>query len=183
MQYRTLTHLFSSKMPPFYHKCSTLIVGDNMSGALALAKRQLQLSILRKSLAIFFQLFFRKLIYHVLWPAFVLKTKESSKKRIVGNQFKSVCPTFSASKSTWKRSVRTRTATMGTTQKYSLKWNDFTVNVASTFRDLHSRFVLFSPVLRLGLALSLGTLKMCSKGPEWQNLFTAVSCWPNGPCY
>ena len=30
--------------------------------------------------------------------------------------------------------------TMGsTTQKYSLKWNDFTVNVASTFRDLHSR--------------------------------------------
>jgi len=26
-----------------------------------------------------------------------------------------------------------------TTQKYSLKWNDFTVNVASTFRDLHSR--------------------------------------------
>jgi hypothetical protein len=45
-------------MPPFYHKCSTLIVGDNMSGALALAKRQLQLSILRKSLAIFFQLFF-----------------------------------------------------------------------------------------------------------------------------
>jgi hypothetical protein len=28
---------------------------------------------------------------------------------------------------------------MGTTQKYSLKWNDFTVNVASTFRDLHSR--------------------------------------------
>ena len=30
---------------------------------------------------------------------------------------------------------------MGTTQKYSLKWNDFTVNVASTFRDLHSRYV------------------------------------------
>lgn len=28
---------------------------------------------------------------------------------------------------------------MGSTQKYSLKWNDFTVNVASTFRDLHSR--------------------------------------------
>ncbi len=28
---------------------------------------------------------------------------------------------------------------MGTTQKYSLKWNDFTVNVASTFRELHSR--------------------------------------------
>lgn len=28
---------------------------------------------------------------------------------------------------------------MGTTQKYSLKWNDFTINVASTFRDLHSR--------------------------------------------
>jgi hypothetical protein len=26
-----------------------------------------------------------------------------------------------------------------TAQKYSLKWNDFTVNVASTFRDLHSR--------------------------------------------
>ena len=30
-------------------------------------------------------------------------------------------------------------AAMGTTQKYSLKWNDFTVNVASTFRDLHAR--------------------------------------------
>ena len=28
---------------------------------------------------------------------------------------------------------------MGSSQKYSLKWNDFTVNVASTFRDLHSR--------------------------------------------
>ena len=28
---------------------------------------------------------------------------------------------------------------MGSTQKYSLKWNDFTVNVASTFRDLHCR--------------------------------------------
>jgi hypothetical protein len=28
---------------------------------------------------------------------------------------------------------------MGSTQKYSLKWNDFTVNVASTFRELHSR--------------------------------------------
>ena len=28
---------------------------------------------------------------------------------------------------------------MGITQKYSLKWNDFTVNVASTFRDLHAR--------------------------------------------
>ena len=28
---------------------------------------------------------------------------------------------------------------MGITQKYSLKWNDFTVNVASTFRDLHVR--------------------------------------------
>ena len=28
---------------------------------------------------------------------------------------------------------------MGSAQKYSLKWNDFTVNVASTFRDLHSR--------------------------------------------
>ena len=30
-------------------------------------------------------------------------------------------------------------STMGITQKYSLKWNDFTVNVASTFRDLHAR--------------------------------------------
>ena len=30
-------------------------------------------------------------------------------------------------------------AIMGITQKYSLKWNDFTVNVASTFRDLHAR--------------------------------------------
>jgi hypothetical protein len=28
---------------------------------------------------------------------------------------------------------------MGITQKYSLKWNDFTVNVASTFRELHAR--------------------------------------------
>ena len=28
---------------------------------------------------------------------------------------------------------------MGSTQKYSLKWNDFSVNVASTFRDLHCR--------------------------------------------
>ncbi|TRY61057.1 hypothetical protein TCAL_07968 [Tigriopus californicus] len=28
---------------------------------------------------------------------------------------------------------------MGSAQKYSLKWNDFTVNVASTFRDLHTR--------------------------------------------
>ena len=30
-------------------------------------------------------------------------------------------------------------AGMGSTQKYSLKWNDFSVNVASTFRDLHCR--------------------------------------------
>ena len=28
---------------------------------------------------------------------------------------------------------------MGSSQKYSLKWNDFTSNVAYTFRDLHSR--------------------------------------------
>jgi len=28
---------------------------------------------------------------------------------------------------------------MGTSQKYSLRWNDFSLNVASTFRDLHSR--------------------------------------------
>eukprot|EP00095_Tigriopus_kingsejongensis_P012309 maker-scaffold284_size223161-snap-gene-1.23 protein:Tk12309 transcript:maker-scaffold284_size223161-snap-gene-1.23-mRNA-1 annotation:"dna transcription factor activity" len=28
---------------------------------------------------------------------------------------------------------------MGSAQKYSLKWNDFSVNVASTFRDLHTR--------------------------------------------
>ena len=28
---------------------------------------------------------------------------------------------------------------MGSAQKYSLKWNDFTVNVATTFRDLHTR--------------------------------------------
>jgi len=28
---------------------------------------------------------------------------------------------------------------MGTNQKYSLRWNDFGVNVATTFRDLHSR--------------------------------------------
>jgi hypothetical protein len=30
---------------------------------------------------------------------------------------------------------------MGTNQKYSLRWNDFSLNVASTFRDLHSRQV------------------------------------------
>ena len=28
---------------------------------------------------------------------------------------------------------------MGSSQKYSLKWNDFSMNVATTFRDLHSR--------------------------------------------
>jgi len=28
---------------------------------------------------------------------------------------------------------------MGTSQKYSLRWNDFSINVATTFRDLHSR--------------------------------------------
>jgi len=28
---------------------------------------------------------------------------------------------------------------MGTSQKYSLRWNDFSLNVATTFRDLHSR--------------------------------------------
>ena len=30
---------------------------------------------------------------------------------------------------------------MASNQKYSLRWNDFSVNVASTFRDLHSRQV------------------------------------------
>ena len=30
---------------------------------------------------------------------------------------------------------------MGTTQKYSLRWNDFSLNVATTFRDLHSQHV------------------------------------------
>jgi hypothetical protein len=30
---------------------------------------------------------------------------------------------------------------MGSNQKYSLRWNDFSLNVASTFRDLHSRQV------------------------------------------
>ena len=30
-------------------------------------------------------------------------------------------------------------ATATTTQKYSLKWNDFTGNVASTFKELHDR--------------------------------------------
>ena len=30
---------------------------------------------------------------------------------------------------------------MGTSQKYSLRWNDFSLNVATTFRDLHSQQV------------------------------------------
>ena len=30
---------------------------------------------------------------------------------------------------------------MGASQKYSLRWNDFNLNVASTFRDLHVRHV------------------------------------------
>ena len=30
---------------------------------------------------------------------------------------------------------------MGASQKYSLRWNDFNLNVASTFRDLHVRQV------------------------------------------
>jgi hypothetical protein len=31
---------------------------------------------------------------------------------------------------------------MGACQKYSLRWNDFNLNVASTFRDLHARQVV-----------------------------------------
>ena len=34
-----------------------------------------------------------------------------------------------------------RAAAMGASQKYSLRWNDFNLNVASTFRDLHVRQV------------------------------------------
>ena len=33
------------------------------------------------------------------------------------------------------------TGGMGASQKYSLRWNDFNLNVASTFRDLHVRHV------------------------------------------
>ena len=43
---------------------------------------------------------------------------------------------------TWSSSLPFCNSTgkrMGSTQKYSLKWNDFSVNVASTFRDLHCR--------------------------------------------
>ena len=39
------------------------------------------------------------------------------------------------------REVCKKRCGMGTSQKYSLRWNDFSINVATTFRDLHSRQV------------------------------------------
>ena len=46
---------------------------------------------------------------------------------------------YAALSSKKTKNIQLHLRKMGSTQKYSLKWNDFTVNVASTFRDLHSR--------------------------------------------
>ena len=43
------------------------------------------------------------------------------------------------------REVCKKRCGMGTSQKYSLRWNDFSINVATTFRDLHSRQVSCHP--------------------------------------
>ena len=89
----------------------------------------------------------------MFWPASVLKTIESSGNR---DSLKTVCP-FPALQVDLKE--KRQSCSMGTTQKYSLKWNDFTVNVASTFRDLHSRYVfLIIMVVQLTFWLRLFVL-------------------------
>ena len=50
-------------------------------------------------------------------------------------------PPTSSSPTTRRLFQSGRGARMAACQKYSLRWNDFNLNVASTFRDLHVRQV------------------------------------------
>lgn len=49
---------------------------------------------------------------------------------------------------------------MGSGQKYSLRWNDFSMNVATTFRDLHSRQDFVDVTLALSDGSTLGAHKV-----------------------
>ena len=50
---------------------------------------------------------------------------------------------------------------MGTSQKYSLRWNDFSINVATTFRDLHSRQVSCHPHNCMARVVCRYALRQC----------------------
>lgn len=62
------------------------------------------------------------------------------------------------------REVCKKRSGMGTSQKYSLRWNDFSLNVATTFRDLHSRQV--SLHLHLAFNHPKGRMQFTDKWPS-----------------
>lgn len=67
---------------------------------------------------------------------------------------------------------------MGSTQKYSLKWNDFTVNVASTFRDLHSRhdFVDVTLACADGTTLEAHKVILSSVSSYFRDILKTTPC-------
>lgn len=67
---------------------------------------------------------------------------------------------------------------MGTNQKYSLRWNDFSLNVASTFRDLHSRqdFVDVTLACSDGSTLDAHKVILSSVSTYFRDILKSAPC-------
>jgi len=67
---------------------------------------------------------------------------------------------------------------MGTSQKYSLRWNDFSINVATTFRDLHSRQDFVDVTLACSDGSTLGAHKviLSSVSTYFRDILKTAEC-------